>query len=95
MVCSKDESPTDRLKATEKTEVLTTNSKMVVGPPPKNGYLPTAGGSISRKFQTKVQTPRFICGVNLKSQISNRLIGFDIVFGLRLQLLRQLDFRRY
>jgi hypothetical protein len=30
MVCSKDESPTDRLKATEKTEVLTTNSKMVV-----------------------------------------------------------------
>ncbi len=36
MVCSKDFSPADRLKATEKTELLTTNSTTVIEPPPKN-----------------------------------------------------------
>ena len=39
--------------------------------PPKNRYNPPTLVVERSKFSTLVQAPRFICGVNLKSQISN------------------------
>jgi len=49
--------------------------------PPKNRYNPPTLVVERSKFSTLVQAPRFICGVNLKSQISNlnRLTGFHKV----------------